>query len=566
MAEYASYIYQIIDKFSPVLGRINAANDRFVGGMRRAQGGLKKFGEKAANVQTALTSIGAGAGLIMVSKKAMEFESVMTDVNKVVTFSSDQQFRAFRENILKTSVELGKLPKNLAEIAVAGGKLGVAVEDMDQFIGVVARTSVAFDMLESTAGDQIGSIQAKIGLTVEETGNLMDAVNFLADNTAASGSRMIDIIARTSGTMKSIEMPRKFMAGWAAFADQMEVSPELAASGLNMMIARMRKMPGMLELMVKSPQQAIAGLLKQLSGLDAITRAKTVDKLFGPEAGRFVLKAVTNMKKFDDTMKLINQDTTFAGSMMRELEKKLATSETAWGKVKATLDVVAITIGDTLLPYIKEAAPHIVRMGFAFREWAKAHPGIVKIGLAIAAIMAVAVPLLIIMGMVSSGITVITAISSGIISIMGTILGLVMAISAPVWAIVAAFAAVGAAVYQIWKNWDYLVDDMKRFADWWVKTFTFKPIVDGIETVVNKIKPMVDWFYKLDKFLGLGAGEANPAAANQPGIAAQNTISAKSSLNGNIVVSATEGSKVESAGLKTNVPGNLGFNLMGAMQ
>ena len=491
MAESVSYIYQIIDKFTPALKRIEQANTRFEAGMKKVSAGMGRIGINAGRVKDSMMAFGAaaGAGLVVAAKKSMDFESVMADVSKVMNIASnDPAMIGFKENILKTSVAMGKLPKNIAEIAVAGGKLGIAMKDMDNFIGVVSRTSVAFDMLESTAGEQIGSIQAKLGLTVNETGNLMDAVNYLADNTAAGGARMIDIIARTSGTLKSIDMPRKFMAGWAAFADQMEVTPELAASGLNMMIAKMRQMPGMLELMVKSPQGAIEGLLKSLSGLDAVTRAKQVDKLFGPEAGRFVLKAVNNMKKYDETMRLVVDDTKFAGSMMKELANKLGTSETAWGKIKAIFDVVAITVGDVLTPIIKEIAPKIVNIGFAFREWAKDNPNMLKLAIAIAGIAAALTPLLL------------------IASVIG----------APLLAMGAAIVGVSAAIFEIQQNWNYLIMDFKLGIEW---------IIEKLNIAADKFKSLI----KAPKNLGMSLGEKIKGffGFGEKGIAAQKRCSNK---------------------------------------
>lgn len=564
MAYNISYIYQVIDKFSPALKKIRLSTDKLKEKMEKTGTSLKGFGEKAGKLQNALAGVATGAAMAFTTGKAMEFEDVMTDVAKVVNFAGKEQFGKFREYILKTSTELGKMPKDLAQIAVAGGKLGVLPKDMNNFIGVVARTSVAFDMLEETAGNQIGSIQAKLGLTVNETGNLMDAVNFLADNTSAGGSRMIEIIARTSGTLKSIGMPRKFMAGWAAFADQMEVTPELAASGLNMMINKLQRMPGMTEKLIANPQKAITSVFQSLAKLDKVKRIKAIDQMFGPEAGRFVKKAVVNMKKFDDTMKLIGDDSKFAGSMMKELQAKLATGKTAWSKIKATLDVIAITIGDVMLPYIKEIAPKIVRIGFAFRNWAKQHPQLVKIGLAIAGILAVVSPLIVGIGILISSITAI-----------GGIIGVTTGV------FLLAFASWGVAIYEVWKNWDYLMQDIKAGLKWWMDTFTFEPIVQGIENAVNKIKPMVEWFYNLDEFLGFGSNpnknekrlsdqeleekiaRVRAMRRQRTGIAAENTINSKSTLNGSITVAPAKGAEVQSATLSADVPGNLGLNIAG---
>lgn len=536
MAEEIRYIYKIIDKFSPALDKINRANKAFVRGLGKAKGGLKTFGEKAGNLQNALAGMAAGAGLAVVAKKAMDFESVMTDVNKVVEFENKKQFENFREYILKTSVDLGKLPANLAQIAVAGGKLGVLPKDMNEFIGVVARTSVAFDMLEETAGNQIGSIQAKLGLTVNETGNLMDAINFLADNTSAGGARMIEIIARTSGELKGIGMPRKFMAGWAAFADQMEVTPELAASGLNMMVRKLSQMPGMTEKLIAKPHETIASYLRSLSKLDKVKRIKVIDKLFGPEAGRFVKKAVVNMEKFDKTMKLVKDDTRFAGSMMKELQNKLGTAETAWGKMMATMDVVAITLGDVLLPYIKELAPRIVKVGFMFRDWAKAHPTIVKIGLAILAIMAIMAPIVIIAGFIATAIG---------------------ALSWPIALVIAGFTLVSGAVLGIIVYWDELVEKFKKGLEF-IKA-KIKEFKEGLNIVGEGFKDagkeVMGVFEKMDRYFGF----SNEENVN---IAANNTIASKGTLNGNITVEATKGTDVKGTRMETDVPGNLGFNTM----
>ena len=142
-----------------------------------------------------------------------------------------------------------------------------------------------------------------------------------------------------------------------------------------------------------------------MSKLDAVQRTKTVQQLFGPEAGRFVLKAVTNVELLDKTLGLVGDKASFAGSMMRELEKKLKTGKTAWDKIKVTLNIIAITLGDAMLPAIKALAPIVVKAALAFRDFAKAHPGIVKVMAAVLALAAVVGPLLFTIGMFAAGLS-----------------------------------------------------------------------------------------------------------------------------------------------------------------
>jgi len=570
VAENIAYIYRIIDKFSTPAKKISAAVYKVGDAVKRTQPALRKFGEKAKSVEGALAGAGLGAALALVTSKAMDFEDVMTDVRKVTEFKTEDQFRAFREGLLKTSVVLGKTPVALAAIAEQGGKLGILPQHMNDFIDVVAKTSVAFGMMESTAGETIGKLKSMFELTVGETGNLMDAVNFLADNTTSSGEQMIEIIKRTSGTFKTFKMPTEFIAGWASFANQIETTSELAASGLNMMASRMTQIPGMLEKMIKDPNKAMRDMLISLSKMDKIDRTRYIYKTFGQDAAKFVMKAVESTQALASTMDLVSDKTSFSGSMMKELEKKLKTGKTAWAKMKAVVDILAITLGDVLLPYVKEVAPKIVKAGLAFREWSKAHPKIVKIGLAIAAITAVVGPLLFAIGMMSLAIG---------------------AISLPMVAVAAAVVAVVGGLYLLYKgisyvikNWDKMVQAMKDFGKWWVDKFTFDSMVNGIEKVVEKIRPLIDSFYKLDEKLGFGsekkkvavtAKEADEKWAKvvkmrremglwktpEKGVAATNAGAVKNNLNGQIVVAPAKGAQVNSASMTTDVPGNLGFNI-----
>lgn len=594
MAEQISYIYTIIDKFSGPLKKISTATNKFNSGIKKSQKALKGFADKAANVNNVLGSMAAGATLAFSAKKAMDFEDVMTDVAKVINFAGEEQFNKFREGILKTSVELGKLPKNLAEIAVAGGKLGILPENMDEFIGIVAKTSVAFDMLESTAGETIGKLKSMFELTVGETGNLMDAVNYLADNTTASGEQMIEIIKRASGTFKTFKMPTQFIAGWASFANQIETTADLAASGLNMMVSRMTQIPGMLEKMVKDPDKAMKEMLITLSKMDKIKRTKFIYKTFGQDAAKFVMKAVESTRLLEETMGLVGDKAKFSGSMMKELEKKLATGKTAWAKIMAVLDVVAITIGDVLIPYIKEIAPHILKVALGFREWAEANPMIVKIGLALAGILTVVGPIIVGLGLVAGAIaglmTAYTSIGPFILG-MGGLSGVISGIVLPVLAVVGAVVGMGAALYQVYKNWDYLVTDLKTgfgfLKTLFTEVFRFTPISAAIKLIrgdfsglVEDIKAGFELIKKftpgnairgIAKLFGKGPKEMTAdekwkmvmaeRRKSKEGVVAQNSGAFKSSLNGQITVAAEKGSTVTGTGLKTNIPGNLGMNI-----
>jgi TP901 family phage tail tape measure protein len=570
MAFDVSWIYQIVDKYTGPLKKIKKITDIANKAFKGSSKALKSMSDKMAGLKGAIASVVGLSTIAFPAKKAMDFEDVMIDLKKVVDFKTPDQFEKFREGIFKTAVGLGKMPEAIGQIAVEGGKLGILPEKLQGFIDLVAKTSVAFDMVEAKAAETIGSIQAKMGLSVQATNEMMDAVNSLADGTSTSGKRVLEVIQRTTGTMKTIKMPPELVAGWAAFADQLEVSPELAASGLNMMVSRMMKMPGMMRKMLKDPNQAIKKFLGRFEKMSEVSRSRRIMKLFGDEAGRFVLKAVASGELFDKTMAIVGDKTKFAGSMARELEKKMGAASTSIGKIKAVANVAMIQIGDGLLPIIKDLTPTIVEVVSSIRMFIKNNPEIVKMGILIGVVVAALTAASVVLGALASGASVLFAILAAITSPIGIIvvglIGLVL---------------IGKKVYE---NWDKIVLSLKGAWEWFSKLLdnpliaaaasVFAPFLAIPALIIKHWEPIKEFFgdiasfisetftdfmnfsAKVDRFFGFGSGAGDKSAAN---------AAMKAQLNGRIEVAASKGSEVRNAEFDHSASGNVGLNMAGGL-
>lgn len=405
MAFSVSYTYKIQDLYSGKLAKIRKATDRFRSATTKAQKATSKFANKMTSAQTALSGVGIGFATVFPIKQAMKFESVMADIKKVVDFKTPEQFEQLKSQIMGASEAMGRMPVDIAQIAVSGGKLGILPENMGQFINTVSKSAIAFDSLEGVMGDQIASIANKLNVPINKMGEMMDAVNFLADNTAASGKRMVEIIARTSGVMSTIKMPKEFIAGWAAFADQVEVTPQLAASGLRMMINRMKGMKGGMKKILADPTKAIKDYLVALRKVEPVKRAKQLKKMFGDEAGRFAEKAVNRLELLDKTMLLVANKTNFMGSMQKELQVKLKTTAVKLARLKAAFLNTAIIIGTAALPALRAISDRLFIVALRIKNFTKAHPELSKmillIGGAAVAFLAILIPLGLIAGAIS---------------------------------------------------------------------------------------------------------------------------------------------------------------------
>lgn len=373
MAFSVSYIYQIRDKLSPQLRKINRMVNRhntdlkktgamwtminrkiFTTGVRiaMAKRQANKLKQELSNSMGELAGIAAtAASIVLPIKQAAEFESAMTGVAKTANLDKGtENFEKMRDTILQMSKEIPRTQKEIAAMFQAGARLGISQEELPAFARLTAKTAVAFDMMAETAGDSLASISAKMGLPIARVEKMMDAVNQLENTTAAKGNQMINIIGRIAGAAKSIELGPEQTAGLAAFANQITVSPELAASGLNMMISRMRKIPALHKKLIESPQKAISAMLGQLKKLDKVERAAVIDKIFGEEAGRFVTTAVESLDVYEKTVGKVSDSSKFAGSMTEEFKKQLETTSAQARIARNSLTAVGISIGQKLLP------------------------------------------------------------------------------------------------------------------------------------------------------------------------------------------------------------------------
>lgn len=527
------------------------------GGVRG--GGLGRFaaGGGVGGLGGAIGTIGITAGLKNMIMASSTMEDAMGDIARV-TDMGNKELLAFEEQLGTMSEELVKSKLGLAEMAFEAGKLGVLPENMEEFLRLSAKAAVAFDMMDQETGRVIGSIRAKMGLMGDDTVKLLDSVNFLADNTSASGARMIEVIERLSGTFSILKLPPEVAAGFAGFADQVEVTPQLAASGMRMMIRQMRKMPGMTTKMMEDPIGAVNQQLEIMSKLGPEVQTKYIQKVFGPEAGRFVEKAVSRIDLFRETMKKALSPEA-ADSMQREFEKKLKLSGRTFELFGFTVTNTMDDIGDILKPSAKGMTENLIEMVKQFREWAKVHPVLIGLGGTILTITAA-------IGALSISIGILGAIFAPIV-------GLIAAISFPVWAVIAAVAALTAVSIDAFNNFDnamdgygklfdYLGDRVSNAMDGYVKFFDY--LGDEMNNAMEGWGKLFDY---LGEKIGFNAEINAPVTSlgkeGASNVAARRNQGAQSvTMGGEIQVSASNGASIDSAEIGLDGGQNLAYSGM----
>lgn len=471
-----------------------------------AGGRMSRFGAAASG----LTGLGASAGISKVLKSTAAVENAMIDMGRATDLPAEE-LKKFEERFMSLSEQIGISTDKLAIMAFEGSKTGIDTKDLDKYVKLTANAAVSFEILEDEAGRALGSIKAKMGLNIDELTKMMDITNAVADATSADGERMINILERLSGQFKTLHLSPEVAAGFAGVADQLETSPELAASGMNMMLNKMMASASLSSKMLKAPEDTLRAVMKKYAAMPEAKRIAAINKAFGTEAGRFVIKLAGNMQLFEDTMAKAKAKGTM-GSMEREMQSKLKSLTMLWKNMSNAVTNVMVAIGEGLAPDIKRFGEYLREVTPKIREFVRQNPAIVKfaagVALAVAAIT-LAVPVAWALGSAFSFIGAAVGLLSAPLLIVG---GLIAGI---VWRwgewtrsghpLVKVITSISDKIGKIISNIGQIMEKnglAKASIDLLAKAFDFLG-----RMIAGALKPLEEMLGKLEKITELGSKE-----------------------------------------------------------
>lgn len=175
--------------------------------------------------------VGKAGGLAFAAKEAMKFETAMAGVKKVAE-GTDEQYAKLSDELKKMSAELGISAAEMADLAAAGGQLGIPIEKLSEFTAIASKMSVAFGMTAEEAGNAAATIANVFQLPIGEVEKLGDAINVLGNNTAAREKDIVAAMARIGGTAKQFGLAADEAAALADAFIALGKPPEVAATAI----------------------------------------------------------------------------------------------------------------------------------------------------------------------------------------------------------------------------------------------------------------------------------------------------------------------------------------------
>lgn len=186
-------------------------------------------------------------------------------------------------------------------------------------------------------------------------------------------------------------------------------------------------------------------------------------------------------------------------------------TQTAIGKqiqLNKALEDVNKLVASALIPIIDELKLRVLLIAQAVLEWTEKHPELTKnLILGAVAVAWLGSAMLVIMPILSG---VWTAITAWIVVVKALGVALTFLAANPVWIIITALAALGLALYYVWKNWDeikvnlvlvweQIKRDISSIVDWlkeyifWVFDAIGNFVMDKIDFLKNKAKEAADY-------------------------------------------------------------------------
>ena len=335
--------------------------------------------------------VASAGGLAYVTREAIKFEAAMADVKKVVD-GTPEQIDALAGQIQKMAVEIGKSSEEIAQITAQGGQLGVPIEKLEEFTKMAAKMSVAFNLTAEEAGDAAAKMANVWNIPIENVGELGDAINTLGNNTAAKEREIVDVMNRIGGTAKQFGLAKEEAAALSAAFISLGKTPEVAGTAINAILTKLstasvqgkdfketlQSIGISADKMAKdinaNPQAALTDFLKTLSTLKKEQQSVATFKLFGQEYVDDVSLLVGGLDTYNKALDLVADKSANAGAMQKEFEARMDTTSASLEQAKASVNVLAQTIGTHLLPIITSTMDTFTDVTGVVTDFADTYP------------------------------------------------------------------------------------------------------------------------------------------------------------------------------------------------
>lgn len=399
MRERYTLLTQQVDKLRAAYQRLNQVQ-------KAQEANLARRAELRGQIFDAV-ALGATAATPIVM--AAKFETAMLGVAKQVDGARDstgkltQVYFDMGRQIQMLGREIPIATNELAAMVAAGARMGVAKDELIGFTRTAAMMADAFELPASELADSMGKIAGLFKIPIPEIGKLADSINFLDDNAISKGQDIIEFMTRVGGVASSVKITGQEMAALGSTLLTLGERTETAGTAVNAMLSKLaaadkgtKKFKAAMQEIGLSTREVQEGMQKDATGtllkvMDAVAKlpkAKQLGvmvELVGLEHSDTLAKLANNTEEFRKQLEMANSEAA-KGSMSREFQARLQTTNAQWQLMKNNVEELAVSIGSVLLPAVNGVFQSITPVVNVMADFARDHPKVTRavVGTAVA--------------------------------------------------------------------------------------------------------------------------------------------------------------------------------------
>ncbi len=446
----------------------------------RAMGSFDKANQRVNDVLnstgTIATTVGAGilAPLGLALNEAVKFEDSLSGVAKQLSLRQGSQgLKVVGQQIQDTAAYLASTPEDAAKLYAELAAGGAAKKELNTMARLAGRMGVAFDITAGQAGENFIKVRNVLNSTTKSTEQLMNAVNFLADNTAAKGDQLVTFFTSGGGAAsRALKISAENAAAIGATYISMGKSGEEAATIVERLTKTLRNQDKAAGKIFAAKGGGIAGVIAALQQGGKLKGAARFEffKAFG-EYGIEVENLATNLTELNKNLGMVADTGKFSGSVLNEFQNRSQTAAFRIAQAKTNLQNFAIEAGTGLIPVLTDLLKMVTPVIRSMTTWARENP---KLTATIAKGALVVGTLITGLGLVAKVMAVVNAVMY----------------ANPIGLVIAGVAALAAGAYLVYKNWGGIT---KWFGNLW------NGVVQKFWSAVTMIKSIGKIMYEAGK-------------------------------------------------------------------
>ncbi|ELP5720001.1 phage tail tape measure protein [Enterobacter asburiae] len=533
-------------------------------GEKMMSGGMKTAAVGAATLAPVAAAVKSYSSLEDAMKGVAKQVNGLRDDSGNRTPQYEEMQRAIMDASEKLPMANGAV--DYAALVEGGARMGVANSDdpwqkqkadLLAFASMAAKASVAFELPADQLSESLGKIAGLYKIPTQNIEQLGDAINYLDDNAKSKGSDIIDVLQRVGGLASQLDYKQAAALGSTFLT--LGTPAEVAASATNAMVRELsiatvqgkNFMQGLdaLGLSAEKVQKSmsvdamgtIISVLEASKKLAPDQQVANLTQIFGKEFGDDAQKLANNLPELRRQIEL-TQGAAAKGSMNRESDINKASLSAQWQLTKTGAVNAFSSAGETLREPLMDIMLTVSKVVGSVRRWVEANPALVgsimKVTAAIGALLVVVGGLMLSIGAVlgpmalvrlsfttlagEGGIARLTggvmrlggafqwlagspmqALLSAGRMVFGPLITLLAGISAPVWGLIALFAAAAVAVIKFWQPIKAFFSGFFTGLMAGLQPITqafnavFAPLAPIFDSIGNAISGVWEWFTKL---------------------------------------------------------------------